>query len=149
VIKKIKAAFFSTFLAGISIITYAEDKQAIFNPSGNMTDAVTRLCPDNNKECLRSVISVRGDFFKALLIAYNDYFNKNKTELKKEKLSSFEKFYLISENNDFFIYLDEGYYFVNIGPGLRPEYPDIAGGWTVYKIDEKTYKIIDCRKTGR
>lgn len=107
-------------------------------------------------EKLDEPIVLRGDYFKAVLTAYQrDFAN----EILKEKAKKAEtlggregEFPLLDflskiENYDIAVELKDGNYIVNFGPTLREGAPEIFGGGAHYIIEERTFKIIEKQYT--
>lgn len=103
------------------------------------------------KEYLRKLdepILLRGDYFKATMVAYHDFL---KTKLASNaamaniyaRNGNKELYIKLSkiENFDISIEQSESFYTVDIGPTLRGDMPIVFGGGAVYQIDKKTFLI--------
>lgn len=110
------------------------------------------------KEYLRKLdepILLRGDYFKATMVAYHDFL---KTKLasnaamaniyarngyKDASAGDQELYTKLSKIKNFDISIEqsESFYTVDIGPTLRGDMPIVFGGGAVYQIDKKTFAI--------
>ena len=101
------------------------------------------------KEYLRKLdepIILRGDFFKAALVAYNDFLKVLEMSAAEANMSAPEKKDLYTklskiENFDMSIEQSESLYTVQIGPTLRGDMPMVFGGGARYQIDKETFSI--------
>lgn len=101
-------------------------------------------------------IVIRGDYFKAVLTAYQrDFANeilKDKAKKAETRRGTEGEFPLLDflskiENYDIAVELKDGNYIVSFGPTPRKGAPEIFGGGAHYIIEAKTFKIIEKRYT--
>jgi hypothetical protein len=103
------------------------------------------------KEYLRKLdepIILRGDYFKATLVAYNDFLQvlaanaaAANMHTSPDNAESYTKLSKI-ENFDMTIQQSDSSYTVQIGPTSRGDMPLVFGGGARYQIDRKTFSII-------
>ena len=108
------------------------------------------------KEYLRKLdepIILRGDYFRAAMVAYKDFLHSRLA--KNAKLANaysangqlhsrnVDVYTMLSkiENFDFHIQQSDSTYTVEIDPTLRGDMPLMFGGGMVYEIDKKTFVI--------
>jgi len=124
---------------------------AFIIPSGNIFGQESEK-PNAIKEYVASLdkpITLRGDYFKAILAAYeldfSIYISRNKQEIanRKKDNKDYELFEFLSDlrNYDIFVEMKGSDYEVNFAPTLRNNAPDIFGGGASYKIDSHTFLI--------
>lgn len=128
---------------------------AFIVPSGNIFGKESQK-PNAVKEYIASLekpVTLRGDYFKAILAEYeldfSKYISSNKQEIKKRKKSNkdVELFKFLSDVRYYDIYVEmKGQdYQVNFGPTFRNNAPDIFGGGAYYLINGKTFVIKEKR----
>jgi len=107
------------------------------------------------KEYLRKLdepIILRGDYFKAAMVAHNDFLKalaENAALAKRSRPAAqgptlnADLYARLSkiENFDMSIQQSDSTYTVQIGPTLRGDMPLVFGGVTIYQIDKKTFAI--------
>jgi hypothetical protein len=107
------------------------------------------------KEYLRKLdepIVLRGDYFKAAMVAHNDFLKVLAENAALAKMSrpaaqapslNADLYARLSkiENFDMSIQQSDSTYTVQIGPTLRGDMPLVFGGVTIYQIDKKTFAI--------
>ena len=124
---------------------------AFIIPSGNIFGQESEK-PNAIKEYVASLdkpITLRGDYFKAILAAYeldfSKYIYRNKQEIANRKKANKDyelfEFLLDLRNYDIFVEMKGRDYEVNFAPTLRNNAPDIFGGGASYKIDSHTFLI--------
>lgn len=124
---------------------------AFIMPSGNIFGQESEK-PNAIKEYVASLnkpITLRGDYFKAVLAAYevdfSIYISRNKQEIasRKKDNKDYELFEFLSDlrNYDIFVEMKGSDFEVNFAPTLRNNAPDIFGGGASYKIDSHTFLI--------
>jgi hypothetical protein len=108
------------------------------------------------KEYLRKLdepIVLRGDYFRAAMVAYKDFLHSRLA--KNAKLANAysangqvpsrnaDVYTMLSkiENFDMHIQQSDSTYTVEIGPTLRGDMPLMFGGGMIYEIDKKTFAI--------
>lgn len=98
--------------------------------------------PASVKEYLASLeqsIVLRGDYLKAVDVAYRDDFLEH---IQSRKGGTFLSDFLSKiENYDVHIEQKENYFIVTFGPTMRNNAPDIFGGGARYLIDSKRFII--------
>ena len=122
-------------------------------PCANSEESLTPQA----KEYLRKLeqpITLRGDYFKAALVAYNDFSRRlsaaeampinppdnyvQGSPKERELRAQLAKI----ENYDMSIEQSDSAYTVQIGPTLRGDMPLVFGGGARYQIDKKTFSIV-------
>ena len=110
------------------------------------------------KEYLRKLdepILLRGDYFKATMVAYHDFLKTMlasnaamaniyaRNGYKDASAGDQELYTKLSKIKNFDISIEqsESLYTVDIGPTLRGDMPIVFGGGAVYQIDKKTFSI--------
>lgn len=100
-------------------------------------------------ESLDKPIELRGDYLKAVMIAYNKDFSrfiekyKRQASIDENTKGNTPHLAFLSklENYDVLIELKGKDYAISFGPTVRDDAPEIFGGGAQYLIDGKTFEI--------
>jgi hypothetical protein len=96
--------------------------------------------------CLSAPVLIRGDYFKAITVAFEDFSKRLARDESKSKALSGEeatRFAWLShiENYDVNVEQTESMFLVYFSPTVRGEAPIILGGVVKYQIDRKTFQV--------
>jgi hypothetical protein len=91
---------------------------------------------------LNDELVVRGDYFRAMTVAYDD-FSKQLTESTKGPNKEFSDHMSRIENYNFKVAAGPARYVVWISPRMSDDYPVIFGGQGTYILDAQTFKVLE------
>jgi len=91
---------------------------------------------------LNDELVVRGDYFRAMMVAYDD-FSKQLAESTKGPNKEFSDHMSRIENYNFKVAAGPARYVVWITPRMSDDYPVIFGGQGTYILDAQTFKVLE------
>jgi hypothetical protein len=116
--------------------------------SGSIAQEINRNALSEFLDHPDKPIYVRGDYFKAIFAAYNEFskiFAKRKAESVAPKTDNSKLSSRLSKIENYDIYVEEtsGSYSVHFSPTRREPLHEVFGGSATFVVDSASFRIID------
>ena len=136
---------------GIAMLLVELTLGAIVAPSSSCAQAVPTPAQKAFLQKLNQPIILRGDYFKAVLVAYDDFSrklaeNESAGKLPTDTNPELARWLSKIEHYDIHVEQTKSTYIVQIGPTVREDAPTVFGGGERYVINRKSFRISE--KTG-